>query len=96
MRANTASATAAVVDLFAGAGGLGLGAERAGADLRLSVEIDPVACETLRANASGGPSTVLEADVTGVRATACFALNAPDSAAWDYSDHCPVVADLQL
>jgi len=32
----------------------------------------------------------------GVKATACFALNAPDSSAWHYSDHCPVVADLLL
>lgn len=63
MKSNTCSEVA-VIDLFAGAGGLGIGATAAGGDLRLSVEIDPVACETLRSNVSGGPSAVLEADVT--------------------------------
>jgi len=57
--------TAGVVDLFAGAGGLGLGAVAAGADLRLSVELDPTACVTLKGNA--GPNEgVLEADITEV------------------------------
>ena len=41
----------AVIDLFAGAGGFGLGAQRAGGELCLSVEIDPVACVTLKQNA---------------------------------------------
>ncbi len=54
----------AVVDLFAGAGGLGLGASEAGGDLRLSVEIDPVACITLKANAGSSSARVLEGDVT--------------------------------
>jgi DNA (cytosine-5)-methyltransferase 1 len=52
------------VDLFAGAGGLGIGVCQAGADLRLSVELDPVACMTLKANAERGEEAVLEADVT--------------------------------
>jgi DNA (cytosine-5)-methyltransferase 1 len=51
------------VDLFAGVGGLGLGAESAGGELRLSVELDPVACATLSANQPEG-SRVLQADVT--------------------------------
>lgn len=38
------------VDLFAGAGGLGLGAEAAGLKIQCAVELDPHACETLRAN----------------------------------------------
>lgn len=40
----------AVVDLFAGAGGLSVGAHLAGAKVSASLEIDPTACETLRAN----------------------------------------------
>lgn len=51
-----------VIDLFAGAGGFGVAAELAGADVRLSVEIDPVACVTLKTNAGGGHA-VWEADV---------------------------------
>lgn len=38
------------VDLFSGAGGLSLGARLAGCDVRLSVDTDPLACETLRRN----------------------------------------------
>jgi DNA (cytosine-5)-methyltransferase 1 len=41
----------AVVDLFAGAGGFGLGAEKAGGDVRLSVEWDAMCCFTLADNA---------------------------------------------
>jgi DNA (cytosine-5)-methyltransferase 1 len=55
----------AVVDLFAGAGGLGLGVRDTGAELRLSVELDPLACETLKANPIPGThAAVLQADVT--------------------------------
>ena len=39
-----------VIDLFAGAGGLGIGAKAAGADVRLSVDIDRLSCETMRLN----------------------------------------------
>jgi len=52
-----------VIDLFAGAGGFGLGAEQAGCDLRLSVEIDRVAGDTLKQNANP-KQQVLTADVT--------------------------------
>lgn len=55
----------AVIDLFAGAGGFGLGAQQAGCELRLSVELDPVACVTLKENAKLHHE-VLEADVTEV------------------------------
>ncbi|MBI4918099.1 MAG: DNA cytosine methyltransferase [Acidobacteria bacterium] len=51
------------IELFAGAGGLGLGARAAGADVRLVVEFDPIACETLRLNARDHGGRVLEADV---------------------------------
>lgn len=51
-----------VIDLFAGAGGLGAGASVAGADVRVSVELDAVACETLRLNAKKR-HIVLERDV---------------------------------
>jgi DNA (cytosine-5)-methyltransferase 1 len=51
------------IDLFAGAGGLGIGAARAGADIRLSVDSDHLSCETLRANGGLGEE-VLEADVS--------------------------------
>jgi DNA (cytosine-5)-methyltransferase 1 len=52
------------IDLFAGAGGLSLGVAAAGASLRLLVELDPLACETLRKNPGHHGGTVLEADVT--------------------------------
>lgn len=41
-----------VIDLFAGAGGLSVGAHLAGCDVRASIELNATACETLRANAS--------------------------------------------
>jgi DNA (cytosine-5)-methyltransferase 1 len=52
-----------VIDLFAGAGGFGIAAQGAGADLRLSVELDPVAVGTLKENASLGHN-VVEADLS--------------------------------
>src|SRR5215813_938689 len=59
--------TTPVVDLFAGAGGLGLGVREAGAGLRLSVELDPLACMTLEANLRPDEGeAVLLADVTGL------------------------------
>jgi DNA (cytosine-5)-methyltransferase 1 len=49
------------VDLFAGAGGLGLGFKMAGFSIPLSVEIDTWACDTLRYN---HPSmTVIQCDI---------------------------------
>jgi DNA (cytosine-5)-methyltransferase 1 len=51
------------VDLFAGAGGLSLGAESAGASVRLLVDLDPVACQTLRENPKHHKGKVLEEDI---------------------------------
>jgi DNA (cytosine-5)-methyltransferase 1 len=49
------------ISLFSGAGGLDIGFERAGFDIRLAVEVDPSCCDTLRTNM---PRTVvLNADV---------------------------------
>lgn len=42
--------TLPVIDLFAGAGGLSIGAMDAGCDVRASVELDATACETLTKN----------------------------------------------
>ncbi|HTU18666.1 MAG TPA: DNA cytosine methyltransferase [Gemmataceae bacterium] len=54
----------AVIGLFAGAGGLEIGAHWAGADVRLAVDNDPIACETLRCNPTyHSAGTVLKADV---------------------------------
>nr|WP_254445101.1 DNA cytosine methyltransferase [Ruegeria arenilitoris] len=39
-----------VVDLFAGAGGLSVGATNVGCEVRASIEIDEVACKTLKEN----------------------------------------------
>lgn len=39
-----------VIDLFAGAGGLSVGAHSAGAEVVASLEFDPTACQTLRSN----------------------------------------------
>lgn len=55
-----------VIDLFSGAGGLGLGAIKAGGDLRLSVEIDKIACETMRINDEIHTGKVLCEDVCGL------------------------------
>ena len=51
-----------VIDLFAGAGGLSVGASLAGANVRASVELDPTACQTLRAN-SQYHGEVFEGDI---------------------------------
>ena len=64
MKSNKCS-RAAVIDLFAGVGGLGLGAYATGGELRLSVELDPVACSTLNANQTAD-ARVLQADITDV------------------------------
>lgn len=54
-----------VIDLFAGAGGLSIGATDAGCEVRTCVEIDAMACKTLRAN-DHYHGTVLEADVAKI------------------------------
>jgi DNA (cytosine-5)-methyltransferase 1 len=55
--------TLPVIDLFAGAGGLSLGALAAGADVRLLVELDPIACETARQNSDAHAGKVVQRDV---------------------------------
>ncbi|MEI6450120.1 MAG: DNA cytosine methyltransferase [Actinomycetes bacterium] len=54
------------IDLFAGAGGLSLGAALAGLDVRLMVDNDDAACDTLRANSRRHTGVVLEADISGL------------------------------
>lgn len=52
------------IDLFAGAGGLSLGAEAAGADVRLMVDNDPLSVATAKRNADGHHGAIcLQADV---------------------------------
>jgi DNA (cytosine-5)-methyltransferase 1 len=46
--------SALVVSLFSGAGGLDIGLEEAGFEIRLAVDSDPAACETLRQNCARG------------------------------------------
>jgi DNA (cytosine-5)-methyltransferase 1 len=53
-----------VVELFAGAGGLALGLEKAGFETKLTLENNKWACETLRKNRPNW--NVLEADVTKI------------------------------
>jgi DNA (cytosine-5)-methyltransferase 1 len=53
-----------VIDLFAGAGGLSLGAAEAGCDVRLSVDNDEVSCRTAEANPEFLNGEVECADVT--------------------------------
>jgi DNA (cytosine-5)-methyltransferase 1 len=53
-----------VIDLFAGAGGLSLGAADAGCDVRLSVDNDEVSCRTVEANPGFLGGEVECADVT--------------------------------
>jgi DNA (cytosine-5)-methyltransferase 1 len=57
-----------VVDLFAGAGGLGVGASLAGANVAASVEIDRVACETLTANKSYH-GEIIQEDAASIKGT---------------------------
>jgi DNA (cytosine-5)-methyltransferase 1 len=54
-----------IIDLFAGAGGLSVGAREAGCDVRACVELDPKACMTLRANESYH-GRVVETDVAAM------------------------------
>lgn len=51
-----------VIDLFAGAGGLSVGASQAGAHVALSLELNAFACETLRMNAEYH-GKVIEGDI---------------------------------
>ena len=54
----------AVIDLFAGAGGFGIGAREAKCKLRLSVELDSTAVQTLKKNKARGHHVLL-GDVSG-------------------------------
>lgn len=54
-----------VIDLFAGAGGMGLGFEMANYCVELSLEIDKWACETLQRNRPN--HTIVNADIQGYR-----------------------------
>lgn len=54
-----------VIDLFAGAGGLSVGAHLAGAHVRSSVELNSVACQTLRANAEYH-GEIIEGDICDI------------------------------
>lgn len=65
MRGRTSPTRMPVIDLFAGAGGMSIGATDAGCQVRACVEIDAVACKTLRAN-ENYHGAVLEADVSAV------------------------------
>lgn len=51
-----------VIDLFAGAGGLSVGAHLAGGHVRASVELNSLACATLRAN-DGYHGEIVERDI---------------------------------
>lgn len=64
-----------VVDLFAGAGGFGLGFEMAGFNKTLSVEIDAWACDTLRYN--NPLSQVILADIRGYNSYQAIELACP-------------------
>lgn len=65
--AKTKTTNFPVIDLFAGAGGLGIASKQAGCDVRLSVEIDKFCCETLRINNSRNHRhNVFEGDVAAV------------------------------
>lgn len=52
------------IDLFAGAGGLSIGASLAGARVRLEVDLDGPSCQTLRSNPAFINGKVLQADVS--------------------------------
>lgn len=58
----------AVIDLFAGAGGFGIAARLGGAEVRVSVEIDPTACLTLKRNSDVHGGEVIQADVMDIEA----------------------------
>ena len=54
------------IDLFAGAGGLSLGARAAGVDVRVAVELDPIACSTLGSNPAHDNLTIVCQDITSL------------------------------
>jgi len=52
------------IDLFAGAGGLSVAAKKAGSDVVLHVDSDPLSCDTLRSNRRHHRGNVMESDVS--------------------------------
>lgn len=60
------SAGIPTIDLFAGAGGLSLGAMDAGADVRVHLDNDQPSCDTLRSNAQHAGSKIMDVDVREV------------------------------
>lgn len=59
-----------VVETFAGAGGLSLGLELAGLNLVASIELDKIACETLRMNRPGW--NIIEDDINFIAETGIY------------------------
>ena len=58
------------ISLFSGAGGLDLGATKAGLKVRQCVEFDPDSCETLRINHQFSDVEILQKDIREVDFTA--------------------------
>lgn len=58
--------TIATIDLFGGAGGMSLGAKAAGADVRVLLDFDAKACQTVRENQDHIGVKVIERDITTV------------------------------
>jgi DNA (cytosine-5)-methyltransferase 1 len=52
-----------IIDLFCGAGGFSVGAALAGGDVRVMVDVDTIACQTLRRNSFFHSGHVFETDV---------------------------------
>ena len=52
------------ISLFTGAGGLDIGAEKAGLDIQVCVELDKDSCDTLRYNKNFSGKVILEEDVS--------------------------------
>lgn len=73
------------VDLFSGAGGFTLAAQRAGLKVRLAVENDKHAIETYRANLCKGPSApkLLKDDIRQINASNAYRDVFPDSGRCD-------------
>lgn len=86
-RARADTAILNCVDLFAGAGGFSLAAQRASLRLRLAVEFDKYAAATYRSNLYKGrsPPAILESDITKLNATKAF------RDAFEHGDQCDLM-----